>query len=47
LGAANQGYSWAYFFRRTSPQSAKLGSPATVLMPQKLHYHPDEQVSFE
>jgi hypothetical protein len=47
FGTASQGYAWVYSFRRTSPLSAKLGSPAAVLMLQKLHYHPDEQVSSE
>jgi hypothetical protein len=47
LGTASQGYGWVYSFSRTSPPPAKLGSPAAVLMLQKLHYHPDEQVSSE
>jgi hypothetical protein len=38
LGIASQGYGWVYFFRRTSPLLAKPGSPAAVLMLQKLHY---------
>jgi hypothetical protein len=35
------------FIQTNKPTVAKLGSPATVLLAQKLNCHPGEQVSFE
>jgi hypothetical protein len=31
---------WDYSFKRTNPLSAKLGSPTTMLLLQKLYCHP-------
>jgi hypothetical protein len=47
LGTAGQDYERVEYSKRTSPLSAKLGNPATVLLLQILHRHPNERVSSE